>query len=77
MVRMVRNARNVQTGTLEREIRTRILMLVDELLRRGVPESEVQGILDWVDAERVGPRDLGIRGGEVKRRPRTPGDMGD
>ena len=76
---MVRRAPYGYLWVVDSEIRARILMLVDELLRRGVPEDVVAEVLRWLDVEREGwmPKDLRWRGGEVKRRSRTPGDMGD
>lgn len=37
----------------------RVLTLVDELRRRGVPESAVQPVLDWLDEEMDGPNGTG------------------
>lgn len=41
---------------MDRVTRERILMICDELLRRGVPLAAVQPILDWLDANTLGPR---------------------
>lgn len=52
---------------MDRDTRERICMLVDELLRRGVPEDVVSGVLRWLDAESWWvAKDLRHKGGEVK-----------
>ncbi len=48
---MVRRAPYGYLGAMDRETRERICMLVDELLRLGVPEDVVAGVLRWLDAE--------------------------
>lgn len=57
---MVRGAPYGYSWAMDRETRERICMLVDELLRRGVPRIVVQGILVWLDAQdgAYRPKDL-------------------
>ena len=61
--------------------RERILTLLDELLRRGVPMAKLYGILDWLDVDgaRLGLSTVRERMEEREkaRGGRTPGDMGD
>ncbi len=69
---MVRGAPYGYPWAMDRETRERICMLVDELLRRGVPEDVVAGVLEWLDAESWWvAKDVRWRGDEVKGGPRS------
>ena len=56
---------------MDSEVRRRVLALVDELLRRGVPKGAVAEVLEWVDSV-SGERAVGVRGWQPRSRGKGP-----